>query len=38
MDMATHKKRLKDMKMKVEVEVEVDPQATHNIAVILSGR
>lgn len=32
MPMAEHKKMLKDMKMKAEV----DPQATHNIAVILT--
>jgi len=32
MDMAGHKKMLKDMKMKIEV----DPQATHNIAVTLT--
>jgi len=32
MAMPEHKKMLKDMKMKVEV----DPQATHNIAVILT--
>ena len=32
MNMADHKKMLKDMKMKVEV----DPQATHNIAVTLT--
>lgn len=32
MAMAEHKKMLEDMKMKVEV----DPQATHNIAVILT--
>lgn len=32
MNMAEHKKMLKDMKMKIEV----DPQATHNIAVTLT--
>ena len=32
MDMAAHKKMLKEMKMKVEI----DPQATHNIAVTLT--
>jgi hypothetical protein len=32
MDMAAHKKMLKEMKMKVEI----NPQATHNIAVTLT--
>jgi hypothetical protein len=32
MDMAAHKKMLKEMKMKVEI----NPQATHNIAVVLT--